>query len=113
MKSGENGVNDSIETKEHLKKVTDYKNKDWDFVYTYLPEHTLQLENHFSLVRTPSRFPDGKRLSPSTRKRVLPALQGRLICGGIIASLSLKFQAVQTHSSFALPELFAPLVNSG
>ena len=30
-----------------LKKVTDYKNKDWDFVYTYLPEHTLQLENHF------------------------------------------------------------------
>ena len=31
-----------------LKKVTDYKNKDWDFVYTYLPEHTLQLENHFN-----------------------------------------------------------------
>ena len=30
-----------------LKKVTDYKNKDWDFVYTYLPEHTLLLENHF------------------------------------------------------------------
>ena len=30
-----------------FKKVTDYKNKDWDFVYTYLPEHTLLLENHF------------------------------------------------------------------
>ena len=31
-----------------LKKITDYKNKDWDFVYCYLPEHGLQLENHFN-----------------------------------------------------------------
>jgi hypothetical protein len=31
-----------------LKKITDYKNRDWDFVYCYLPEHTLQLENHFN-----------------------------------------------------------------
>jgi len=31
-----------------LKKITDYKTKDWDFVYTYLPEHTLLLENHFN-----------------------------------------------------------------
>jgi len=31
-----------------LTKITDYKTKDWDFVYTYLPEHTLQLENHFN-----------------------------------------------------------------
>ena len=31
-----------------LKKITDYKNKDWDFVYCYLPEHALQLENHFN-----------------------------------------------------------------
>ena len=30
-----------------IKKVTDYKTKDWDFVYSYLPEHTLLLENHF------------------------------------------------------------------
>ena len=30
-----------------LSKITDFKTKDWDFVYTYLPEHTLQLENHF------------------------------------------------------------------
>jgi hypothetical protein len=30
-----------------LSKITDFKNKDWDFLYTYLPEHTLQLENHF------------------------------------------------------------------
>ena len=29
-------------------KITDYKTRDWDFVYTYLPEHTLQLENHFN-----------------------------------------------------------------
>ena len=28
-------------------KIIDYKNKDWDFVYTYLPEHTLQLKNVF------------------------------------------------------------------
>lgn len=31
-----------------FKKITDYKNNDWDFVYTYLPEHTLQIENHFN-----------------------------------------------------------------
>ena len=31
-----------------LTKITDYKTRDWDFVYTYLPEHTLQLENHFN-----------------------------------------------------------------
>jgi len=31
-----------------LKKITDYKTKDWDFVYCYLPEHALQLENHFN-----------------------------------------------------------------
>lgn len=30
-----------------IKKITDYKSKDWDFVYSYLPEHTLLLENHF------------------------------------------------------------------
>tara|TARA_R100001129_G_scaffold37936_2_gene25521 strand:+ start:2035 stop:3258 length:1224 start_codon:yes stop_codon:yes gene_type:complete len=30
-----------------LSKITDFKTKDWDFLYTYLPEHTLQLENHF------------------------------------------------------------------
>jgi len=24
------------------------RHEDWDFVYTYLPEHTLQLENHFN-----------------------------------------------------------------
>jgi len=30
-----------------FKKVVDFKNKDWDFVYCYLPEHTLQIENHF------------------------------------------------------------------
>ena len=33
-----------------VKKITDYKNKDWDFVYTYLPEHTLLLENHFNNI---------------------------------------------------------------
>ena len=31
-----------------LKAITDYRHKDWDFVYTYLPEHALQLENHFN-----------------------------------------------------------------
>ena len=30
-----------------FKKIVDFKNKDWDFVYCYLPEHTLQIENHF------------------------------------------------------------------
>ena len=30
-----------------LSKITDFKNTDWDFVYCYLPEHTLQIENHF------------------------------------------------------------------
>ena len=30
-----------------LMKIIDWKNKDWDFVYTYLPEHTLQLKNLF------------------------------------------------------------------
>ena len=30
-----------------LKKVIDYKNNDWDFVYSYLPEHTLALKNLF------------------------------------------------------------------
>ena len=33
-----------------VKRITDYKNKDWDFVYTYLPEHTLLLENHFNNI---------------------------------------------------------------
>jgi len=32
---------------DRLKKIIDWKNKDWDFVYTYLPEHTLQLKNLF------------------------------------------------------------------
>ena len=31
-----------------LTKITDYKTKDWDFVYTYLPEHTERIENHFN-----------------------------------------------------------------
>jgi len=41
-----------------LKKITDYKNKDWDFVYSYLPEHTLLLENHFNNMTNcrPIRF---------------------------------------------------------
>tara|TARA_B100000287_G_scaffold66079_1_gene57678 strand:- start:1119 stop:2462 length:1344 start_codon:yes stop_codon:yes gene_type:complete len=30
-----------------LMEIIDWKNKDWDFVYTYLPEHTLQLKNLF------------------------------------------------------------------
>ena len=30
-----------------LKEIIDWKNNDWDFVYTYLPEHTLQLKNLF------------------------------------------------------------------
>jgi len=30
-----------------LLEIIDWKNKDWDFVYTYLPEHTLQLKNLF------------------------------------------------------------------
>ena len=32
---------------DRLKEIIDWKNKDWDFVYTYLPEHTLQLKNLF------------------------------------------------------------------
>ena len=30
-----------------LLEIIDWKNKDWDFVYTYLPEHTLRLKNLF------------------------------------------------------------------
>jgi len=30
-----------------IRKITDYRHLDWDFVYSYLPEHTLQLKNHF------------------------------------------------------------------
>jgi len=30
-----------------LRKITNYRYLDWDFVYTYLPEHALQLKNHF------------------------------------------------------------------
>ena len=32
---------------DRLKEIIDWKNKDWDFVYTYLPEHTLRLKNLF------------------------------------------------------------------
>ena len=35
-----------FDTKRML-EIINYKKKDWDFVYTYLPEHTLQLKNLF------------------------------------------------------------------
>ena len=41
-----NEMRQDFQTKQ-LKRITDFKNKDWDFVYSYLPEHTLLLENHF------------------------------------------------------------------
>ena len=31
-----------------IKKILDYKNKDWDILYSHLPEHTLQLVNIFN-----------------------------------------------------------------
>ncbi len=30
-----------------IRNVTNHRHYDWDFVYSYLPEHTLQLKNHF------------------------------------------------------------------
>ena len=35
---------------EQLDKIVDYKNKDWDFVYCYLPEHAERLDNYFKNV---------------------------------------------------------------
>ena len=32
---------------EQLDKIIDYKKKDWDFVYCYLPEHAERLDNYF------------------------------------------------------------------
>ena len=41
-----NEMRHGFDTKQ-MRKITDYRNLDWDFVYTYLPEHALQLKNHF------------------------------------------------------------------
>ncbi len=41
-----NEMRHGFDTKQ-IRKITDYRHLDWDFVYTYLPEHTLQLKNHF------------------------------------------------------------------